>query len=527
VCVSERICARMVPAMAELRRQQPNAGGKGRELAPLSIIRTETALSRFPIHSLSKRGGVDIHITRANQKGEIDFSWEVSPNPKFGQPRQLAYKLDTTVINRILDELGRPLPRIIRLGNLREIAHELCLGGDTNKVRKALRQNAFAAITAKMTYRGSDGTERALEADFTRYSIVFSGENLPDGRQADAVYLILNEPYWQVLNNAPVRPLDYDYLKKLPPIPQRFYEIISRQVFIAIRHKLPSAKLLYSEYCTQAPQQRYFDYDHFKKQMYKVHRIHLLSRYLKSIAYEETTDGDGTPNWWMHYVPGAKAVAEYRAFNRKHLIDDAEASLGEGTERALEGETVSDTSGGEAVPEPEPHPGQKLVCYFHSRARGDEYYEAPLESREVRLAGDLVKEYGPEKALFIVDYAVEQAKTTKFQMRTFGALSQYVAEAVQAWDRRMQGESRREREEAHRRQAEDERQQEGLRRLKAFSKRFPKEYESLYRREKAQFLHMVPSAAKWDAGDLKTAVQSAMIEKLRQQGELGDDLVQD
>ena len=515
--------------MAQLRRQQPNARGEGevRELAPLSIIRTETALSRFPIHSLSKRGGVDIHITRANHRGEIDFCWEVSPNPKFGQPGQLAYKLDTTVINRILDELGRPLPRIIRLGNLRDIAHELDLGGDTNKVRKALRQNAFAAITAKMTYRGADGTERALEADFTRYSIVFSGESLPDGRQADAVYLILNEPYWQVLNNAPVRPLNYDYLKKLPPIPQRFYEILSRQVFIAIRHKLPYARLLYSEYCTQAPQQRYFDYDHFKKQMYKVHRHHLLSRYLKSITHEEARDGEGKPDWWMHYVPGARALAEYRAFNRKHLIGDAEADLGEGTEHALEGETVSDTEGREAVPEPEPHPGQKLVCYFHSRARGDEHYEASLQGREVRLASEFLEEHGPEKARFIVDHAVEQAKTTKFQMRTFGALIQYVAEALRTWDRRTQGERRREREEAHRRREEEERQQEERRRLQALAQRSPQEYESLYRREKAKFLRWLPSAAKWEPGELKGAIQDAMIRELERWDELGSKPVQD
>jgi hypothetical protein len=38
---------------------------------------------------------------------------------------------------------------------------------------------------------------------------------------------------------------------------------------------------------------------------------------------------------------------------------------------------------------------------------------------------------------------------------------------------------------------------------------------------------MLPSAAKWEAGELKIAIQSAMIEKLRQQGELGDHLVQD
>ena len=65
----------------------------------------------------------------------------------------------------------------------------------------------FGAILAKLRYTATDGTERTLEAGFTRYSVVFTGERLPDGTQADAVYLILNEPYWDVLNHAPTRPL--------------------------------------------------------------------------------------------------------------------------------------------------------------------------------------------------------------------------------------------------------------------------------------------------------------------------------
>ena len=36
-------------------------------------------------------------------------------------------------------------------------------------------------------------------------------------RRADAVYLVLSEPYREVLNHAPVRPLDYAYLKALTP----------------------------------------------------------------------------------------------------------------------------------------------------------------------------------------------------------------------------------------------------------------------------------------------------------------------
>ena len=47
-----------------------------------------------------------------------------------------------------------------------------------------------------------------MEADFTRYNVIFTGEKLPDGRRADAVYIILNEPYREVLNNAPMRPVE-------------------------------------------------------------------------------------------------------------------------------------------------------------------------------------------------------------------------------------------------------------------------------------------------------------------------------
>ena len=76
-------------------------------LAPLSVIRTETVLSRLPIHNLSKKGSVRIRITKKNENGETDLHWLVSPNPEYGDPRQLAYKLDTIVINQKLDEIGR------------------------------------------------------------------------------------------------------------------------------------------------------------------------------------------------------------------------------------------------------------------------------------------------------------------------------------------------------------------------------------------------------------------------------------
>jgi hypothetical protein len=299
-------------------------------LAPASIIRTETVLSKMPIHNLAKKGNINIHITRKGTDGKVELSWRVSPSRDYGEPRQLAYKVDTLIVNRRIDEEGKPLPPMIPLGSIRQICRDLGIneGKGSNDVKRALLQNSSAFISAKLTYKGNDGAIRRLDANFTRYSVIFTGEKLPDGRTSDGVYLILNDPYREVLNNAPIRPLNYDYLRKLPPTQQRFYEIVSYRIFAALKFSHSEAKMAYSEYCTYSAQQRYFDYNRFKKQMYKVHRPHLASGYLKSIRYQETADSEGNMDWFMFYVPGPKARAEYHAFSNAGRLSEAVVEAG-------------------------------------------------------------------------------------------------------------------------------------------------------------------------------------------------------
>lgn len=285
------------------------------DLSPLTIIRTETALSRFPVHRMAKKGTVQIEIK--NQSSAI--LWEVTYNSKYGQPGPLAYKLDTIVINRYIDRCDRPIPKVLRLGSLLQIAQELGLKRDTNSVKTALLQNAFAAIKAKLTYQGADRRERTLEAAFTRYSVVFTGEQLPGGETADGVYLILNDVYLEVLNAAITRPLDYEYMKELPPAAQRFYEIISYQIYAALYFNNERARLRYSEYCLLSTATRYFNFDQVKKQMYKVHRPHIQHGYISRVSFEATTDPAGKPDWWMYYIPGPHADREFREFTGKRL----------------------------------------------------------------------------------------------------------------------------------------------------------------------------------------------------------------
>ncbi len=291
------------------------------ELVPQNTIRIETALSRFPVHRLAKRGNISIEINERSDTGELKTKWEVTHNSKYGQPGPLAYKVDTLIVSRRIDDARPTIPKIIKVGSLGEITQELGLSHhDTGKIKKALLQNVGALITAKINYKGSDGTERSFEAAFTRYSAIFTGERFPDGRKADAVYLILNDIYMKVLNDAQTRPLDYDYLRELPPAPRRFYELLSFQMFATLRNERPRAKMLYSYYCTRAPQTRYFDYEHVKKQMYKVHAPHLKSGYLAKVEFQEQRAESGEPDWLMFYTPGRRAKAEFREATKPRAI---------------------------------------------------------------------------------------------------------------------------------------------------------------------------------------------------------------
>lgn len=289
------------------------------EIQPPNPIRVETALSRYPVHRLAKHGGdIAIDIREVNEHGELTIKWEVTHNRKYGHPGPLAYKLDTLLINRRIEEAKRPIPKFLKLGSLREITAQLGVSTHaTDQIRKALSQNASAYIVAVINYKLTDGTTKRFEGEFHRYSVILTGEDLPDGRKADAVYIVLNDVYMMILNGAMTRPLDYDYLKSLPPASQRFYELLSFQMYAAIKNDRPRAKLLYSELCTYAPLVRQTDWNVVRPQLARIHAPHKASGYINRVDFQDTVDHDGKPDWIMLYQPGPKARAEYRAFTKR------------------------------------------------------------------------------------------------------------------------------------------------------------------------------------------------------------------
>jgi hypothetical protein len=286
-------------------------------LAPSEAIRVDNVFARMPVHRIARRGHVSIRIIERETGGDggrIRLYWKVDPNDKVGEPGPLAYRVDTIVVNRCLDEAGRPLPRILALGDLRPIARELGLGGDTNAVKQALKQNAFVGITAKLTYRDRHGNEQWIDNYFTRYNVIFRG-GVVDGRHAECAYLVLNDPYYSVLNNSNQRPLDYDFLKRLSPGAQRFYELISPRMYAMFTRGWHYAEMAYSELCTYSTLTRLATRQRIQSQLARIHRVHLAEEYISGVKYADARDDSGGLDLLLRYYPGRKAIAEHLAFN--------------------------------------------------------------------------------------------------------------------------------------------------------------------------------------------------------------------
>jgi hypothetical protein len=415
---------------------------------------------------------------QTNAQGTLELRWEVSYNQRYGPPGPLAYKLDTIVINQMLDALPRPLPNVLRVDSLRQIGTLLDVndsGRQYAHLKSAFHQNASAYIVAYLRYRGRDGMERIINAGFTRYSVIFTGERLPDGTTADAVYLLLSEPYREILNYAPVRPLDYTYLKVLTPTAQRFYEIVSYKIFPALKYRRPHATLRYSEYCLLSTQKRYTNAIHVQKQMYKVYQSHVQSGYLTKVHYEATTDADGQPDWLLHYTPGPKARAEYAAFMRQPgavaaaaltlpADDDQDDLLATVTREPpapppapAVARTPSDaaSAAGEAGARPAPLPAvppaadvapvtppadpllvqaETLVQQFYQRFHGRA--QVTPTAKELTQATALLTVHGREKAQYLLTFSYQAAQATQYHPQVFGGILHYTDRALAAYDAR-------------------------------------------------------------------------------------------
>jgi hypothetical protein len=376
-------------------------------------FRVEAVLSRLPVHLLSDEKAEKILIDKPG------VYWEVRPG-YLGLPGSLAYKIESIFINHRIDENRPFLPKIIKLGSIREILRELGMsagGENTNAVKRALLQNATAFVRANVPYR-KNGLPGIFQFNDNRYGVIFQDQLLPDGTKADTVYIEFHDQYLRFLQAAPVRPIRSKYLKHLSrsPFAQRLYELLSFQFYAAFHQGRPYAVLRYSDYCQQAPLPRKLDKKAIYRQMGRIHKRHLKTHYLRNVEYEFIEDSD-PPDFDIKYYPGMLARQEYEQFNRESLVDPEVCGYSLSASGAFAGRQQLPAT---------PDTSQELVTVFHALRFGEA--KKRIAGSEGRLASGLVERWGFDEASEIVTEAYKRAVEAGVKPIYLTGLERYIRE---------------------------------------------------------------------------------------------------
>lgn len=290
--------------------------------AIVPIMRSEFNFLRYPFfdisHKTSTRKKLEIREKVTTEEGTLETFWRVSRNVENNFPASFARRIHTEVVERAINELKKPIPRIIKLGSLRDICQKLSItisGKNTKDIRNALVAIKAALIETRGTFRTKEnnGAKKFFEGAFSLYDgVYFTGERLPDGSKADAVYVLLNDMYVQNYNNNYTVPLDYRYLQSLNgDIASRMYECLSLWFYPILENKKDSIQKRYSELCNYFPLVPQDEKKRAKGQLKKAHDQHVHSGILAADPEWLPIPGK-SDDWVLKYCIGPAAVEWYR-----------------------------------------------------------------------------------------------------------------------------------------------------------------------------------------------------------------------
>lgn len=300
------------------------------KLAISETLRSEFHFLKFPFFDLcprsSKKDRIEIREVEETEEGKIEVWWKVSRGLDYNLPSSLARRVHKEVVERILNSKNKPSPQLIKLGSMRQICRVMNIvesGKNSKEIKGALKDILSATIEAKGTFRQKEkkGEKRFFEGAFHLYEgVFFTGETLPDGIKADAVYILLNPMYVQNFNNNFVVPLDYQYVQGVRgDIASRMYEILSIWFYPALENGRIYIQKNYSELCSYFPLTRQESKKRAKNQLKKAHQQHVMNGFLASEP--DWMDVDKKDDWLIRYYIGPKAMDWHKQNKKVSRLD--------------------------------------------------------------------------------------------------------------------------------------------------------------------------------------------------------------
>jgi hypothetical protein len=302
--------------------QEIKINKKNMELS--KTLRSEFHFLKYPFFNLctndTKRFIIKIEEIEKTEEGEIETLWKVSRDVEADFPSSFARRIHKEVVEKILDRKRSP-SRLIKLGSLWEICKSIKLapsGRSYIKIKKALEDIVKANITTKRTFKlkKDDGRMEFFDGTFHLYDgVYFLGQRLPDGTEADAVYVLLNDMYLQNFNHNFIVPLDYDYIHSLKGnIASRMYEILILWFYPTFINKRKYIEKKYSNLCDYFPLIKQDIKWKAKKQLSLAHQQHVAKGFLESDPL--WSDIGKKDDWLLRYYIGPRAEQWYYSIKK-------------------------------------------------------------------------------------------------------------------------------------------------------------------------------------------------------------------
>jgi len=384
-------------------------------LEELNILRMEGRLFCFDPKKAKQNVGVFAYEERDGRELKLTFS------PEYGQPSVLAYRVLQAIFKKLTEE-GMPFETKVSFSQ-REMSRLIgrSVGGrQSTQLYDAIQQLFSTQIRGSIKNKET-GTWQELS--FTLFPRV-----LMSGREAkineclvqvnDIIIDSLNARHWACFN--------WERLQTLEPIGMAIYKRLHWHFSNLYGHKLEQLQKnnKYSELSIrQARKEIVFEKDYqdicnewlgglvpkkYKSQIKQKLGDHLKSVKLTSLtrkwSIENKARGGG---FKLVFHPGMGFFRDYEQFYLQNIQPQFKFN-----QRSAE----------ITIQQP-----LEVVSYFHRKLTGSSVVDISFISRkETELAAKLLDQFGKKAVEDLVNYAVAEAKRTDFNMKTFGAVKQYV-----------------------------------------------------------------------------------------------------
>jgi hypothetical protein len=465
--------------METTRRSKP-----GQQIEKLYIENTLLRVSGALFCHDPKRAASRTQKIELN-RGTTDKHMFIRADPEYGQPGQLAHKVFVALIKKHSD-YGRPIQKQVSFTKreiMRAIGRSEWGGRDSEELSRALHQ--IHGTFVKTQFKNSAGK-------FTEHSFNIFPEIMIERREfasdpIEACTITLAEPILASLNDEHFTCLNHPLMQELGTIGQALYMRLFfhfANLYDGGSRPTLTFPKRYDDICSEwlggltvLRHKSKIIGEQLGRHLDQLVQIHFLTAY--RIASAKSGEG-----FVVTFFPGRAFFDDYDRFYRsrgqvrsqwKFKVDRGEV------ERPM-----------------------KVAYLFAERRMGKPASAIPfVGSKEVATAKQLLAHIAFDEMPAFLDYALAEAKSTRFDVQSLGGLKQYVAGYL-----------------AERQQVANGRVREATRRAKETEEKLRDEYEQFRRTEAARILASLPKT-KRDTIDREAEPYVAKFQK----GGLRDQLL--